>query len=129
MDIKKIVYISLGTLFVILGFIGVLLPVMPTTPFLLVAAWFYSRSSDKFHNWLLTNKILGKYIYNYINKRGMEYKDKVISLISLWLAMPTTIYFVENMHARIVVGIVLVSVSIHILTLNTIKADISDKEN
>ena len=56
---KKIILLAFGHLFLVLGIIGAFLPVLPTTPFLLLAAFFYSKSSDKIHNWLMNHKYLG----------------------------------------------------------------------
>ena len=65
MDIRKAILIFTGTVCVALGVLGMFLPLMPTTVFLLMAAYCYSRSSERFHNWLLTNRLCGSYISNY----------------------------------------------------------------
>ena len=65
MDIRKALLIFAGTLCVGLGVLGMFLPLMPTTVFLLMAAYCYSKSSEKFHTWLLSNRLFGKYISNY----------------------------------------------------------------
>ena len=64
MDIRKAILIFAGTLFVALGVLGIFLPLMPTTVFLLLAAYCYSHSSERFHTWLLNNRWLGGYIRN-----------------------------------------------------------------
>ncbi|MFA7366672.1 MAG: YbaN family protein, partial [Bacilli bacterium] len=69
--IKKIIYIILGTISLILGTIGILLPIIPTTPFILLSGYFYIRSSKKIYEWLLNNKIFGKYISNYVYQRSI----------------------------------------------------------
>ena len=61
----KALYFIAGTVCLILGIIGIILPILPTTPFLLLAAGCYARSSERFYNWLLNNRILGSYIRNY----------------------------------------------------------------
>ena len=73
-------YISLGTLSVGLGFVGIFIPVLPTTAFLLLAAWFYARSSERFYNWLLSNRLFGKYLTSYLEGKGVPLKTKIVSL-------------------------------------------------
>tara|TARA_Y100001970_G_scaffold233670_1_gene291407 strand:- start:1853 stop:2041 length:189 start_codon:yes stop_codon:yes gene_type:complete len=58
--IKNYIYITLGSFFLVLGFIGLFLPIVPTTPFILVSVWFFARSSNKLENWLVNHKILEK---------------------------------------------------------------------
>ncbi len=76
-----------GTLCVILALLGILFPVLPTTPFLLLAAVCYGRSSQKFYHWLLNNALFGSYIRNYREGRGIPLKQKVISIALLWLSI------------------------------------------
>jgi len=70
-QLLKIFFISLGTFFIGLGLIGIFIPILPTTPFLLLSAALYARSSDKFYNWLIENRLFGRYIKNYRNGRGI----------------------------------------------------------
>ena len=71
--------ITTGTFFVGLGIIGIFLPLLPTTPFLLLAAACYARSSKRFYNWLLNNKWFGNYIKNYRERKGIPLQIKIIS--------------------------------------------------
>ena len=70
-DVRKYILVTLGTIFVVLGVIGMFLPLIPTTIFLLLAAYCYSRSSEKFYTWLITNRWCGEYIRNWREGRGM----------------------------------------------------------
>lgn len=79
LQIKKTTYITLGFLCVLLALIGAALPVLPTTPFALLAAFFFSRSSAKFHRWLLSLPLLGKLIHNWEKHRVITLKAKVNS--------------------------------------------------
>jgi len=109
-----------GTIFVILGIMGIFLPVLPTTPFLLLAAACYFRSSDRFYRWLLNNRILGTYIRNYLEGKGMPLKSKVITLVFLWLTIGLTIIFgIQNTIVRIILVIIALGVTIHISRLKT----------
>lgn len=73
-----------GTFFIALGIIGIALPILPTTPFLLVAAACYAKGSSRFYNWLLKNRLLGKYIKNYLENKGISLKAKIIFIFLLW---------------------------------------------
>jgi len=69
-----------GTIFLGFGVIGIFLPILPTTPFLLLAAVCYARSSQRFYNWLMNNKWFGNYIKNYYGGRGVPLKFKILSI-------------------------------------------------
>ena len=100
---KNHILIIAGTFFVILGVLGIFLPVLPTTPFLLLAAACYFRSSDRFYHWLVNNRILGTYIRNYLEGRGMSMKNKIITLVLLWITIGLTIIFgIQNIFIRII---------------------------
>lgn len=79
--------IALGTMAVALAVIGMFIPVLPTTPFLLLAAACYARSSDRFLNWLLNNRWFGPYIRNYREGRGMSRLTKLLTLSALWVTL------------------------------------------
>lgn len=117
---KNRLYIILGIILTILGSVGVFIPLLPTTPFLLVAATFFYKSSPKLHYWLLNNKILGKYISDYLNKKGMPMKIKLFTLCLLWITIIYSIVFVVNeMIISILLGVIASSVTIHILRIKT----------
>ena len=88
--ILKALLIAGGTLCVALGVIGIFLPLMPTTVFLLMAAACYARSSDKFYQKLINNRFLGEYIRNSREGRGMRRRDKAITLTMLWIGIGVT---------------------------------------
>jgi len=95
----KWLYISLGTLSVGLGFVGIFIPVLPTTAFLLLAAWFYARSSERFYNWLLSNRLFGRYLSAYLEGKGVPLKTKIVSLTLLWITiLSSVLFFVENIY-------------------------------
>jgi uncharacterized membrane protein YbaN (DUF454 family) len=113
-------YITLGTIAVGLGFLGIFLPLLPTTAFLLLAAWAYARSSKRFYNWLLNNRLFGKYISAYLQGKGMPLISKVSTLVLLWITILASIlFFIENMYGRIILLLVAIGVTVHILTLPT----------
>ena len=81
----RILWILLGSLSIGMGVIGIFVPGWPTTIFLIIASYFYIRSSRRLYNWLINNKLLGIYIKNYLLGKGMPLKAKLVSLIVMWL--------------------------------------------
>jgi len=79
-DAMRVVYFSLGWVFFALGVIGVFLPVMPTTPFMLLALWGFARSSDKFHNWLYTHRLFGPPLQQWNEYRVIPLIAKIMSI-------------------------------------------------
>ena len=84
--IKKYIYMGLGFMFVGLAFIGVFIPGLPTTVFVLLAAWAFSRSSEKFEKWLLNHPIFGKLLRDWRDYGGLSVKSKITAIV---LIIPT----------------------------------------
>jgi hypothetical protein len=118
----KLLLIIAGTIFVGLGVIGIFLPVIPATPFLLLAAACYARSSRRFYCWLLNNRWFGVYIKNYRQKKGMSLKMKILTVALLWLTILISVIFaIQSLALRIVLIIIAIGVSVHLLSLKTLK--------
>jgi len=114
----------MGILFVVLGIIGLLLPVLPTTPFLLLAAFFFARSSDRALQWLLHNRWFGAYIRNYRAGRGMALRDKIITLSLLWATIGlSAVYAVEQWWLRLLLISVAGGVTFHLARLKTYRQE------
>jgi uncharacterized membrane protein YbaN (DUF454 family) len=114
--------IAAGSFFVVIGLIGIFLPVLPTTPFLLLAAWCYARSSERYYKWLITNKWFGEYIRNYQEGKGIPLKIKVFAILFLWVTILISVYFfITNIYVRIILIVIASVVTIHIITFPTIK--------
>ncbi|MDQ6958638.1 MAG: YbaN family protein [Mariprofundaceae bacterium] len=94
----RMVLVVLGSLFVVLGIIGIALPLVPTTPFLLLAAVCYAKSSEKCYNWLFNHKWFGEYLRNYRDGKGIQLKVKVTMLIFLWLTMSLSAGFIIDIQ-------------------------------
>ena len=119
----KPILIVTGSLCVALGVLGMVLPLLPTTVFLLAAAWCFSKSSTRFHTWLLENRILGRYIRAYQEGTGMTPRDKAIALVTLWLGIGTTaIFFVDVLWVRLLLLAIAVGVTVHLVRLPTARA-------
>ena len=122
----RILLLVVGTMSVIAGLIGILLPLVPTTPFLLLAAWCFARSSPRFYRLLLGNRWLGPYIRNYREGRGLTMAAKVSTLVVLWLAIASTVWFIAPMPwARVVLIAIATGVTIYLLRLPTTTAEAS----
>ena len=107
-----------GTLCVGLGVIGIFLPLMPTTVFLLLAAACYARSSERFYQRLLNNRFLGGYIRSSREGRGMRRRDKAITLVLLWVSIGVTMIFTAHaLWLRLLLVAVVVGVTIHVARL------------
>ena len=116
----RILLIIGGSLSVSLGFIGLLLPVLPTTPFLLLAATCYARSSTRFYNWLLNNRIFGEHIRRYREKGIIEKKIKIRAIILLWFGiLSTVIFFITFLWLRIALLVMALGVSFHIISIKS----------
>jgi uncharacterized membrane protein YbaN (DUF454 family) len=120
--ITKTLLVVAGTICVALGAIGIVLPVLPTTPFLLLAAACYCRSSERLYHWLLSNRFFGEYIRNYREGKGIPLKTKIIAVAVLWMAIVYSAFFVVNILAvQLVLLVVAIAVSTHIIRLPTFK--------
>jgi uncharacterized membrane protein YbaN (DUF454 family) len=114
--------IAAGTISLSLGIVGIIVPILPTTPFLLLAAACYARSSPRFYDWLLNNKYLGAYIRNYLEKKGVPLKVKIFTIALLWITISLSIILISlDLVVTIILLIVAIGVTTHILCLKTTK--------
>lgn len=117
---KKIAWIACGAVCVALGVVGMVLPVLPTTPFLLLAAACYARGSKRFHDRLLANRWCGAYIRNYREGRGILLRHKILTLALLWLSIGyATAFAVQSRSMRLLLPAVALAVSLHLLRIRT----------
>lgn len=118
--IIKACFITAGTLCVALGVLGIFLPVLPTTPFLLLAAFCYARSSERLHRWLLTNRWFGEYLRNYHEDRRMRLRDKIVVLAVLWMAIGWTVLnAVPVWWGKLALLAIALGVTVHLMRLKT----------
>lgn len=110
--------ISAGTVSVFLGLLGIILPLLPTTPFLLLAAASYAKSSEKFYNWLITNRFFGSYIKNYRDGKGIPLRIRITSISFLWITILITVFFfVPVITVKILLIVIAVGVTVHIIKI------------
>ena len=116
--IWKALLIVCGTLCVALGVLGIFLPLMPTTVFLLLAAACYARSSERFYQRLVNHRLLGHYIRSSREGRGMRRRDKTITLVLLWASIgATTIWSVDATWLRVLLLGTAFGVTVHVAKL------------
>ncbi|MEX5744943.1 YbaN family protein [Massilia sp. X63] len=83
-------YNLVGALAVLLGILGLFLPLLPTTPFLLLASWCFARGSERLHGWLLSHRVFGEYLRNFEAGRGIPLKAKIVATLMLWASLLVT---------------------------------------
>lgn len=105
--IKSIVYICLGFLFTGLGAVGVLLPVLPTTPFLLLASFFFARGSKRFHQWFMGTKLYKEHLENFLKNRSMTLKTKIYLLTLATSMLLLSFYLAPLLPVRIFILLVM----------------------
>ena len=122
--IRKVLLVLAGLLSLAIGTIGVFVPLLPTTPFLLLSAACFFRSSDRLYQWLMNHRLFGRYIRNYREHRAMSKFSKIIILIILWATISYTAFVALPILAlQIVLLTIALGVSFHIITLKTVPKD------
>ena len=128
-NITRTLWFVAGMICLVLGAIGIVLPILPTTPFLLASAACFCKSSPKMYSWLLNNKWFGEYIKNYKEGKGLTLKTKITALSVLWITIGLSTVFLLNrllppqfvLPIQLTMVAVAVVVSIHIVRLPTFK--------
>jgi uncharacterized membrane protein YbaN (DUF454 family) len=119
----KILFISLGTLFLGLGFLGIALPLVPTTPFLLLAAACYARSSTRIYNWMLNHRLFGDFIRNYRSGSGIPLRAKIASLVVLWSTIGISLFLAHTPGwVPVILVAIALGISVYILSLPTVRS-------
>ncbi len=117
MGIRKTLLVIVGFIALVLGGIGLFLPIMPTTPFVLVAAACFGGSNQKLYNSLATSKYFGEFVRNYREKTGVDKKTKVQAIAFLWGTLILSALIFRQEQLMIIFLIVGVCVTIHIASL------------
>ena len=115
---KHILLNSLGILFVVIGLIGIVTPVLPTTVFFIIASGFLLKSNPVLYRWLHKNRVTGAYLKVYTLGEGLSRKSKLWSIVTLWVTLMVSAWFVrESWIILAVLGLVGVGVSWHIASI------------
>jgi len=119
--VKRAIYLVIGTVALVLGAVGLFLPVLPTTPFVILAAACYLRSSKRMHTWILQSELFGETIKNYQAGRGLRRETKIRALTLMWATISISAFlFVDELIFRGAMLLVAAGVTIYILRLPTL---------
>jgi hypothetical protein len=119
---------TVGFVAVGLAAVGLFVPLLPSTPFLLLAAACFMRSSDRFYRWLMTHPIFGAYIRNYREHRAITRQAKVVTLLLLWVTVGYSALVVfDTWYVQVTPVAIALGVTIHILKLKTMTPALSQK--
>ena len=122
--ISSYFYLVSGILLTGIGILGIFLPLLPTTIFLILASVCFMKSSPKMHDWLVNHKYLGKYIKAYKYKTGITINSKISAIALLWLSIGVSgIFFTESTVIRVILLLIAVGVTIHLVTIKTARED------
>jgi uncharacterized protein len=123
--LRKILLMGVGTLSLIVGIVGVFLPILPTTCFLLLAAGCYSRSSDRFYSWLMNNRWFGRYLSDYKSGRGVPMSIKIASVGSMWCSIGYAVLFVLSLvWLQLLLLVLAITITFHIISLPSRKESV-----
>lgn len=116
------IYIGLGSFFLVLGAIGIFVPLPPTTPFWLLTCWFYLRSSGSLYRRVMRNRYFGTYIRDYMEEKAIPLRSKVISLGVMWTStLLTSFLLIDRLWIKVVLLAISAGVTWHILSYPTKK--------
>jgi uncharacterized membrane protein YbaN (DUF454 family) len=116
----RIVLLTIGWISLGLGAIGLFVPVLPTTPFVLLAAACFLRSSERLHRWLVEHPTFGTHIADYLEGKGLTRRTKIVALATLWGSVAvSTIFFVPLPIADAIIVAIAAGVTIYLLNLPT----------
>jgi len=115
----RVLFNILGTLSLGLGLLGVFLPLLPTTPFLLLAAFCFLRGSPRMHRWLLSHRVLGPYIRDFQEGRGIPLRSKLIALALMWPSLAFSAWVMPVPWARWLLLIPGIGVTVYLIRTPT----------
>ena len=124
--VRRAFLIVAGLLSVVVGAIGIIVPLLPTTPFLLLAAVCFVRSSDRLYRWLTTNRVFGSYLRNYQEHRAMPAGMKWCAISVLWLTIGLSIVAIDHLPVRVLLVVVAIGVTILISRIRTLEKRSTD---
>ncbi len=121
--INNYLYLIGGSLALVLGTVGMVIPILPTTPFLLLSAFCFLRSSPRLHRWIMRHRFFGPYIYCYSSFRAIDRKVKIHTIALLWATLGISIIFVDIWQVRLGLALIGALVSIHVGSLKNLSGE------
>jgi len=121
-SLKKAIYLIVGSISLAAGLVGVFLPVIPTTPFILLSAGCFLRSSERLFHWVVSNETLGPTIQNYHEGKGITKNTKIRAIVMMWLTISLSVYFfITNTYLIALLYVIAIGVSVYLFKLPTVK--------
>lgn len=117
--LKNYLLIGLGSVLLVLGGIGIAIPVLPTTPFVLLASACFAGSSPRLYNWLSQSRYFGEFIRNYKSGTGVTKNTKIRALVFLYATLGLSFFLVKPLFVKILLPIIAIAVTIHIMVIRT----------
>ncbi len=112
---KKLVFLTIGSISLVLGFAGVFLPVLPTTPFILLSLWCFTKSSGKMYKYVMQNKYLAPYVNDYVSGNGIPRNAKIKAILLIWITIGSSvIFFIDKMILDVMLLLIATVVSLWI---------------
>ncbi|MDD2530752.1 MAG: YbaN family protein [Bacteroidales bacterium] len=119
---KKFLFKLFGIISLSLAIVGIFLPILPTTPFLLLSSFLFMQSSDKLHKWLTEHRVFGQYIKDFQEYKSIPLKVKITSISFLWITILLSVFFfIEKLWIKLLLISIAIGVTIHILKYKTKK--------
>ena len=122
-NIIKLLWLMIGIVSMVLGAIGVVLPVLPTTPFLLLASFCFAKGSDRFHKWFIGTKLYKKHLESFVTSRSMTLKTKLCILLPASAMLILAMLAMSNIYGRVFIVFLIIFKYIYFFTrIETVKA-------
>mgnify|MGYP000393928267 FL=1 len=119
----KLLWLMIGIVSMVLGAIGVVLPVLPTTPFLLLASFCFAKGSDRFHKWFIGTKLYKKHLESFVTSRSMTLKTKLCILLPASAMLILAMLAMSNIYGRLFIVFLIIFKYIYFFTrIETVKA-------
>ena len=119
----KLLWLMIGIVSMVLGAIGVVLPVLPTTPFLLLASFCFAKGSDRFHKWFIGTKLYKKHLQSFVTSRSMTLKTKLCILLPASAMLILAMLAMSNIYGRVFIVFLIIFKYIYFFTrIETVKA-------
>jgi len=120
--VKRILLLSIGFLSFGAGVIGIYVPLLPTTPLILLALFCFSKSSDRFHQWLVNTNVYKKYVKEFQETRAVSFANKIKILLFLYVSVGISIYFIDYRFIRLgLVGMLILQTYVLLFKVKTRK--------
>lgn len=124
----KMLWNVVGSIALVLAILGIFLPLLPTTPFLLLASACYLRGSERMHRWLLAHPLFGDYIRNMQENRGIPLKAKVIAILLMWASMSWSMTMVASIWLKTMLATIGILVTLYLLRMKTLETEKQNEE-